>query len=178
MIANAGGLYAVHEDELADLERRPRSISRNAALIKLLEDVLDSRGESVVEARATGVRTMLSAMRDAGMARRASTTTSHTFEVEFPRYTLLDPDTVQWLSEIPAEGIEDPHRLALAMARRGEHLDNATYRQVTGIGDSRLAGRHLSQLVDRDLLEMHSTRRWAHYTLGAAAVATIPSPRS
>jgi hypothetical protein len=50
-------------------------------------------------------------------------------------------------------------------------LDNEVYRQVTGIGDSRLAGRHLAQLVELDLLEMRGTRRWASYTLGAGTIA-------
>lgn len=172
VISNPGGLYGLREDELADLERRPRSVSRNAVLVKLLEDVPDGNGETVVEARATGIATMLSEMRAAGMAPPRFHDQIATFEVEFPKHSLLDPDTVTWLSGLPlGEEITDQQRLALAMARRGEHLDNATYRQVTGIGDSRLAGRHLAQLVERELLQMHGTRRWAHYGLGAAAAS-------
>ena len=93
-----------------------------------------------------------------------------TFEVEFPKHTLLDPGPVAWLGGLVSE-INDRQRLALALARRGEPLDNAVYRQVTGLGDSRLAGRHLGHLVDQGLLEMHGTRRWG-------ALHTQRDPRS
>ncbi len=176
VVRNPGGLYDLRETDLVDFERHPRSVARNGALLKLLEDVPSDSRETVVEARATGIRTMLREMRNAGMAPPRFRDEISTFTVEFPKHTLLDADTLTWLNGLTLDRLADQQRIALAMARRGDHLDNTSYRQATGIGDSRVATRHLVQLVERSLLNMHGTRRWATYSLGEGATAPVITP--
>ncbi len=176
VVRNPGGLYDLRETDLVDFERHPRSVARNGALLKLLEDVPSDSRETVVEARATGIRTMLREMRNAGMAPPRFRDEISTFTVEFPKHTLLDADTLTWLNSLTLDGLADQQRIALALALRGDHLDNTSYRQATGIGDSRVATRHLVQLVERGLLHMHGTRRWATYSLSERAAAPVTAP--
>jgi ATP-dependent DNA helicase RecG len=169
VVRNPGGLYGLREEDLADPGSLSRSVARNQALMKLLEDTPDPSGESVVESRATGIPTMLRAMREAGMAPPRFRDELSFFQVDFPKHTLLDPAAVEWLSLIGADDLTQQQQIALAMARRGDRIDNSSYRQATGVADPRAATRHLAQLVERDLLRRHETKRWAYYTLGASA---------
>jgi ATP-dependent DNA helicase RecG len=74
-VRNPGGLFgAVRVDTLGE---PGLSSSRNALLLKLLEDVeIPGEGRTVCENRASGIRTMVRAMKAAGLPRRSSPTTS------------------------------------------------------------------------------------------------------
>ena len=53
--------------------------------------------------------------------------------------------------------------------RRGEVLDNSTYRALTGISDSRVATFELQDLVAREIVNQTGTRGGAKYSLSEYA---------
>jgi ATP-dependent DNA helicase RecG len=175
-ITNPGGLFgAVDIDRLAE---EGRSSARNGLLMKILEDV-ETLGENrtVCENRGSGIRAMVSALRQAGMGPPRFKDGTTTFEVELPNHTLLDEETVAWLQVIGGEGLRDSQSTALALMRRGEVLDNARYRAATGITDSRLATFELQDLVARELVSQSGSRRGARYTLSEYAMDAHPLRR-
>ncbi len=165
-ITNPGGLFGpVTLDRLGE---QGLAAARNQTLMKLLEDVpAPGEGGAVSENRGSGIGAMLAALRHAGMSPPDFADRIATFEVTFPNHTLLDEDTLRWLRTIDRE-LTDSQRMALALLRRGEELDNASYRQLTGLLDSRVATRELADLVEAKLVRQEGTRRWASYRLAAS----------
>lgn len=162
-ITNPGGLFGpVTLDRLGE---QGLSAARNQLLMKLLEDT-PAPGEAgaVAENRGSGVGAMLAALRQAGMSPPEFVDRISSFSVTFPNHTLLDESTLTWLQHAPGQ-LSDSQRMALALMRRGETIDNAAYRKLTGLMDSRLASRELAELVNLGLVDQDGTRRWATYRL-------------
>lgn len=107
----------------------------------------------------------------AGMSPPEFSDRTTSFRVAMPNHTLFDEDTVRWLGLIGREGLKDTQRTALAILRRGQVMDNARYRAVTGISDSRAATVELQDLVARELVEQTGTRGGARYSLSEYAKA-------
>jgi len=168
VVRSPGGLYGP-----VDLERLGEggvSSARNALLLKVLEDVPNRAGGTVVENRGSGVPAMVQALRAAGMAGPTFRDEISFFEVVFPNAALLDDQTVRWLTDLGVSGLTDSQLLALARMRRGEVLRNASYRRELGV-DSRRATAELRDLVDRGLVEVEGTRGGATYRLPSAQPA-------
>lgn len=163
-IVNPGGLYGVVD--ITRLGEEGISSARNSRLMMLLEDVaIPGERRTVCENRGSGILTMRNELIRAGMSPPEFRDRVTSFEVVMPNHTLFDEDTVRWLGLLGGE-LKDTQRTALAfLRRRNEMLDNARYRMVTGISDSRVATSELQDLVARELVEQIGTRRGARYIL-------------
>ncbi|MEU7996181.1 ATP-binding protein [Micromonospora sp. NPDC049060] len=163
-IQNAGGLFG--SLDINNLGEEGRSSARNALLLKLLEDVtVPGEDRTVCENRGSGIRAMIASLRRAGMGPPVFRDKVTSFEVIMPNHALLDDDTVHWLSTLGREGMRDSQCIALALMKRGEVLDNAKYRAVTGVTDSRVAYFELQDLVARELVDQTGSRGGARYSL-------------
>lgn len=162
-VENPGGLFGpVTVDRLGEAGVQA---SRNAYLMKLLEDLPVTGGEGVVsENRGTGIAAILAALRRAGMTPPRFDDRRTTFRVTFSNATLLDAEVLEWLSQLRNEVLSDNQRLALAFARKNGRITNAEYCRLTLV-DSRDATRDLGELARRGFLAQHGTRRWAFYVL-------------
>jgi ATP-dependent DNA helicase RecG len=170
VISNPGGLIGVHADELTADSRKAPSVARNPTLLQLLEDTPGPDGQPVCESRGTGIPAMVRSLRLAGLAPPRFVDEVTRFSVDFPKYGLLDPDTQSWLHMLAGgSSLRGDLQLGLALMRHERRITNASYCAATGVADSRLATKDLSELVDIGLVEMHGSRRWAYYTLNAAA---------
>jgi len=169
-IMNPGGLFgAVDVEHLGD---EGTSSARNGSLLKMLEDVLiPGEDRTVCENRGSGIRTMLAALREAGMSPPRFKDSTTSFEVTFPNHTLLDEGTVAWLQSLGRDGLTDSQCTGLALMRHGEIMTNARYRAATGIADSNRATKELQDLVARELIDQTGLKRGASYTLSPYATS-------
>lgn len=173
VVRNAGGLFG--PVSLENLGEDGVSSARNATLMKILEDVpLPNTDRTVCENRGTGVRTMVHALRTAGMTPPRFVDRIATFEVTFPNHTLMSDSVVQWINALGQRGLTDSEHVGLALMRDGNAIDNPTYRAATGV-DSRVATAELQDLVARELAQQTGSRRWARYTLSPRASRVDPS---
>ncbi|MCF6525256.1 ATP-binding protein [Streptomyces sp. JJ36] len=169
-ILNSGGLFGALDIER--LGEEGRSSARNSLLMKLLEDVtVPGEDRTVCENRGSGIRAMNTAFRQAGMSPPRFSDRTTSFEVTMPNHTLLDDDTVKWLTTLGREGLRDSQCIALSLMRRGEVLDNSKYRSATGVNDSRAATFELQDLVARELVDQTGIRGGARYTLSDYAAS-------
>ncbi|MER5964469.1 ATP-binding protein [Streptomyces sp. NPDC002057] len=169
-ILNSGGLFGALD--ITRLGEEGRSSARNSLLMKLLEDVtVPGEDRTVCENRGSGIRAMNIAFRQAGMSPPRFVDRTTSFEVIMPNHTLLDDDTVTWLTALGREGLRDSQCIALSLMRRGEVLDNSKYRSATGLNDSRTATFELQDLVARELVDQSGTRGGARYTLSDYAAS-------
>jgi ATP-dependent DNA helicase RecG len=163
-VQSPGGLYGnVTEETLEDEQS-----TRNRVLMRLMEDA------HLVENRGSGIRAMIDAMRRLNLEpprfqdRRAS------FLVTFRSHTLMGPDAIAWLNRFAGRPLTDRQRPALVYLRYNQQLTNSDYQRLNHV-DPVTASRELRGLVQSGLVEQHSTRRWAYYTLSAATeTATAP----
>lgn len=163
VIINPGGLHGPVTAE--QLGEEGIAAARNQVLMKLLEDTpIPGENRVVCENRGSGIGAMLVALRQAGMTPPRFEDRIAAFHVSFPNETLLDEETLLWLSRVGGAGFSDSQRLALALMRRGEVMSNSLYRRATGL-DSRVVTRELGELVNQGLVEQTGNRRWATYRL-------------
>lgn len=163
LMRSPGGLYGPVSVE--ELGLTGTSSSRNRSLLKMLADVPADGRRTVCENVGTGIFVIRRALTDAGMEPPEFRDNVATFEVTFPNHTLLDQETLSWMSSLRTDGLVSPQMVALALARRGQALTNQGLRAATGVADSREAGRLLKDLVDRGLLLMEGSRGHATYHL-------------
>jgi ATP-dependent DNA helicase RecG len=167
-IMNPGGLYGAID--IGRLGEEGVSSSRNALLLKLLEDVtIPGENRTVCENRGSGIRTMQIELSRAGMSPPEFRDKVTSFQVAMPNHTLFDEATVRWLSLLAPDGFKDTQRTALALMLKNEILDNARYRAATGISDSRVATQELQDLVAREFVDQTGTRGGARYRLSEYA---------
>lgn len=172
VVVNAGGLFGpVTIDRLGE---EGAASARNATLMRILEDVLLPREEhAICENRGSGIGAVLAALRRAGMNPPIFDDRISTFRVTFSNASLLDEATLAWLARIDAGDLTDSQRTALAMLGQGRTMDNATYRNASGL-DSRVATQELGDLVQRGFVVQSGTRRWATYSLAAGIPQAEP----
>jgi ATP-dependent DNA helicase RecG len=164
-VRNPGGLFG--PVSVSDLTASGTSSSRNSFLLRILEDVvIPGEDRAVCENRGSGIRTIVEALRDAGMTVPNFEDKISSFSVTFPNHTLLDAATVSWITQLDEAGLTDSQCVGLAMLRSGGRLDNLQYRAATGV-DSRIATTELQDLVIRELVTQVGTGRWTEYRLAA-----------
>jgi ATP-dependent DNA helicase RecG len=163
VVRNPGGLFGPVTVE--SLGEEGVSSSRNATLLKLLEEVpVPGTQRAVCENRGSGIKIMIDALRRARMSPPRFDDRIASFSVTFPNHTLLNDDVVAWITSMGEHSLTDNQCLALALLKNGELLDNRSYRSATGV-DSRIATQELGDLVARELVEQTGSRRWARYRL-------------
>lgn len=159
-VQSPGGLYGgVTEDNLEDEQS-----TRNRVLMRLLEDL------HLVENRGSGIRTMIEAMRAANLEPPRFQDRRTSFWLTFRNHTLMNPDAIAWLNQFAAQPLNDRQRLALVYLRANLQMANRDYQRLNRV-DSVTANRELRRLLESGLIEQHSTRRWAYYTLNVPAEA-------
>jgi len=171
-VENAGGLFGPVTTER--LGEPGLLATRNAHLMRLLEDLPVEDGRVMCENRGTGITAMLEALRAAGMEPPHFDDRRTTFRVTFSNASLLDDAALTWLNRFATYDLNDAQRLALVYAHHEERLTNADYRRLNPGLDSAEVTRHLADLVRQGLLRQHGTRRWTFYTLGEAI---LPTPK-
>lgn len=182
VVRNPGGLFGpVTVDRLGE---EGISSARNGVLMQVLEDVPIPGGtRTVCENRGSGIRTMISALRQARMSPPDFRDRIGSFTVTFPNHTLLGDDAVTWINSLGEVGLNDNQCFALAVLRDGTTMDNETYRRVAGV-DSQVARSELRDLVSRGLVTQVGSNRWTRYQLSTVPVrmsSTLrrrPSPRA
>ncbi|MHB8397918.1 MAG: ATP-binding protein [Candidatus Limnocylindrales bacterium] len=170
-IINPGGLFGpVTVDRLGEAGI---SSSRNATLMKLLEDVVvPGEDRAICENRGSGIGAMLAALRDAGMSPPAFEDEIASFRLTFPNHSLLDAETLSWLEDVGQGLLNDSQAMGLAVLRRVGAINNSDYRRISGV-DSRLATRELGDLVRKGVLIQLGTRGAASYRLATKWMAPI-----
>jgi ATP-dependent DNA helicase RecG len=153
-VQSPGGLYGNVTEERLEVEQS----TRNRLLMRLMEDV------QLVENRGSGIRGMLNVMRQANLEPPRFEDKRTSFWVTFRNHTLMNPQAIAWLNQFAAQPINDHQRLALVYLRHNDQIANRDYQRLNHV-DSVTANRELRGLVQAELIEQHSTRRWAYYTL-------------
>ena len=164
-IQSPGGLYGNVTEERLEVEQS----TRNRLLMRLMEDV------QLVENRGSGIRGMLDAMRQANLEPPRFEDKRTSFWVTFRNHTLMSPEAIAWLNQFAAQPINDHQRLALVYLRLNDQITNRDYQRLNHI-DSVTANRELRGLAQAGLIEQHSTRRWAYYTLKVKPETGAPQP--
>jgi ATP-dependent DNA helicase RecG len=163
VVRNPGGLFG--PVTLENLGAEGSTSSRNAALLRILEDVpIPGEDRTVCENRGSGIRAMVNSLRKSGMTAPKFDDRISSFVVTFPNHSLLSDEVVRWIGSLHEDGLTESQCMALAAMHAGKVLDNLTYRKATGL-DSRVATSELRGLVARELVEQVGTRRWARYRL-------------
>lgn len=174
VIRNPGGLFG--PVSVARLGEEAISSSRNAALMRILEDVtIPSEGTAVCENRGSGIRAMLASLRAAKMSPPTFRDSVAAFTVTFPNHSLLSDEIIHWIEALGEQGLTESQVIGLAMLKAGSDLDNASYRSATGV-DSRRAYAELRDLTIRELVDQVGDKRWAKYVLKDGLASTDRSP--
>lgn len=162
-IQSPGGLYGnVTVDTLEEEQS-----TRNRILMRLMEEF------HLVENRGTGICTMFEAMRNANLEPPCFRDKRTSFWVTFYNHTLMNPDAIAWLNKFVHRPLNDHQRLALVYLRIKGQITNSDYQRLNHV-DSVTANRELRGLVQQELIELNSTRRWAYYTLKMSSEVKTP----
>jgi ATP-dependent DNA helicase RecG len=169
-VISPGGLFGpVSIDRLGDDNI---ASTRNRNLVDILESVRFPRDRrALCEGRATGIPTVLSSLRNAGLAPAEFTDRIRDFRVTLPNRTLLDEGTRAWLYSLGQQKLSPTQQMALAILRAGRALTSDEYRIELAV-DSKVARLELTDLINRGLVKMVSQRRWARYVLNDEAADT------
>ena len=161
-VQSPGSLYGNVTEE--SLERAHST--RNRVLMRLLEDV------HIVENRGSGIASMIEAMREANLEPPRFEDTRSWFLVTFRNYTLMSPNAIAWLNQFATRPLSDDQRVAIVYLKHNRRMTNSDYQRLNHV-DSVTANRQLRNMVQLSLIEQHSTRRWAHYTLNTEFMPEI-----
>jgi ATP-dependent DNA helicase RecG len=132
--------------------------TRNQGIMRLLEEF------GFVEERGIGVDNMIRAMRDAGLEPPIFQDSGTSVTIILKNVTLLDDETINWLSPLADAPLNHRERMALAFLRRNPLITNQVYQRINNV-DSVQGTHDLSELVVLGLLRQHGTRGGAYYTL-------------
>jgi ATP-dependent DNA helicase RecG len=164
-VQSPGGLYGNVSEETLENEQS----TRNRLLMRLMEDL------HLVENRGSGIRMMLEAMRKANLEPPRFQDRRSSFWVTFRNHTLISPQAIAWLNQFADRPLNDRQRLALLYLRHNAQMTNRDYQRLNHM-DSVTSNRELRGLVQLDLIEQHSTRRWAYYTLNVPIEVKVVAP--
>lgn len=175
-VRNPGGLHG--PVEIGSLGVRTTTSTRNRALLKIMEDTsLDSSDRMVCENRGTGIARMRRVLSEVGMESPTFRDDISTFEVEFPNHTLLDQAALDWIHGLDGRPLSRPQMTLLAAMRSDPTLPatNSSFRELTGVQDSRAATRELGELVSRGILTLDGNRGSATYWLPDSQAEPAPA---
>lgn len=162
ILSNPGGLWGLTVDRLGQLGV---SSARNGQLLRICQNVRTREGNRVVEALATGIPTVLAALRAAGLAPPHFYDQGIRFTVRVPNHALLAAEDLQWLAGLALNGpLDDRQRYALVGMRHGRTWTNQSLRATFPM-DSRDALRTLTGLVDAGAATADGERRVRTYRL-------------
>ncbi len=165
-IQSPGGLYG----GVTVQTLRQSQSTRNLLLVRLLEDL------HVVENRGSGIRTMVNAMLEAKLDEPQFQDRRTAFVVTFSNASLLDPETITWLSQFANANLSRPQRYALAYLRHRGAMTNEEYRAMNRI-DYADAHRDLRGLEVAGWVEARGVGSSASYVLKiSTAIPTAPTP--
>jgi ATP-dependent DNA helicase RecG len=163
VVRNPGGLFGTVT--AARLGAPGVCSSRNATLLRILEDVLlPEDGRPICENRGSGLHVMAGALESVGLSPPEFVDNVSHFEVVFPNHTLMDEDAIAWLDTLDRAGLSESQAFALVLMRSGVTFTNADYR-ARFLLDSRVATQELGDLVRRGLVDQSGTGRWTSYVL-------------
>ena len=157
-IQNPGGLYGPVTVENLEYEQS----TRNATLMRIMEDL------RLVENRGSGILAMIDAMRKAQLEPPKFDDKRSSFWVIFKNHTMMTQEAVNWISQFYDLPLNDRQRLALVYLRNNPQMANRDYQRLNNI-DSVVANRELRHLVNQSLIEQHSTRGGAYYTIAVSS---------
>jgi ATP-dependent DNA helicase RecG len=162
-VENPGGLFGpITVDRLGE----PGLIAtRNETLMRILEDLPAEPERTLCENRGTGIVTMLESLRRAGLQPPRFEDKRTTFKVTATNATLLDEQAIDWLNQFRAVQLSDEQRLVLAYAYKVGQVTHADVRRLNPSLDAPAVTRLLGDLVSKEMLQQHGTRRWTAYTL-------------
>jgi ATP-dependent DNA helicase RecG len=132
--------------------------TRNARLMRMMEDL------HIVENRGSGIKAMVSALRQANLEPPTFDDRRASFLVTFRNHTLMSPEAIRWLNQFAALPLNDRQRVALVYLRQHDRITNADYRRLNRVETS-IAGQELRGLVEADLVEQDGVGRWTTYSL-------------
>lgn len=164
ILSNPGGLWGLSVDRLG---LTGVTSARNGYLVRICQNVRDSRGQRVVEALASGIPTVLRSLREAGMVPPRFHDQGVRFTVRVPNHTLLAPADLGWLASLnPSAPLSDIQRHALVAMRHGTRWTNKTLRDAFPM-DSLEARNTLAGLVDAQVAEAVGERGGRIYQLAS-----------
>jgi ATP-dependent DNA helicase RecG len=173
-VRNAGGIYGPVDEARLGFDHT--TSSRNAALLKILEDAEAEAGRTVCENRGSGLAAMRTQLNATGMRPPSFADHIATFELTLFNETLLDQPTLDWISSLNVGPMRPSQLTSLGyLHHQGGTLNNTTYRAVTGIADSRQASKELRDLVERRVLTQVSGRGSSVYRLQPERADTLAS---
>ena len=156
VLSNPGGLWGLSVERLGSVGV---TSARDGWLSTICQDVSTREGNRVVELLATGIPTVLAALREAGMALPHFDDQGIRFSVRVPNHSLLAPEDLQWASDVaPRALLSDQQRQALIAMRHGTTWTNKSFRDMFPM-DSREARRALAALVDAGVAVADGERR-------------------
>jgi ATP-dependent DNA helicase RecG len=164
-IISPGGLFG----PVSLFNMETSQASRNQLLVRLLGEV------GLVENRGSGIRAMVSAMREAHLEPPKFEDHREYFKVIFSNQALLDPESLAWLNQFAGLPLNSRQRISLAYLHKHEQMTNPEYCRLNSV-DSVTATRDLKGLVDSSLVEMLGNRRWAVYRLVVNQAASHQLP--
>lgn len=160
VVQSPGGLYgSVNEHNIEQAQS-----TRNQLLMRFLEDL------RLVGIRGSGIRAMIAAMREARLEPPQLSDTRNHFQVVFRNTSWMDAEGLRWLSQFGGHHLNDNQRTALLYLRNNQRMVTSDYRRLNNLSDTVQATRELRELVESGLVTMHSTRRWASYSLTGAPI--------
>lgn len=175
VLSNPGGLWGVSVERLGSVGV---TSARNGWLLRICQNISTREGNRVVEALATGIPTVLTTLREAGMAPPGFEDQGIRFSVRVPNHSLLAREDLQWLSDVTRHSpLSDQQRQALVAMRHGTTWTDKSFRDMFPM-DSREAARALAALVDAGVAVAHGERRARTYRLSPRLRArTAAAPR-
>lgn len=167
LISNPGGLFGISRDRLG---QEGVTSARNGRLIRICQNVRLDGEQRVCEALATGIPTVLRALRGAQMTPPGFFDQGIGFAVTVPNHALLAPDDLEWLADLGPRsvGMTDIQRHALALMRGGRTWTNGSFRRMFPM-DSTDARKELGGLVDRGFVVADGDRGQRIYRIAPTA---------
>jgi ATP-dependent DNA helicase RecG len=149
----------------------PGSENRNPHLAAVFHET------NTAETKGSGVRTMRRLMQEANFAPPTfeSDRRGDRFVARLLLQHFLSPDDLQWLGLFAEYNLNQPQKNALIFLRETGALDNASYRQLSGV-DTLTASRDLRAMRASELLVMKGLGAATYYVPGKEFVAREALP--
>lgn len=166
VLTNPGGLFGITADRLG---LDGTTSARNGTLIRICQNVRFDGSRRVSEALASGIPTVLRALKHANMTPPVFVDQGIRFTVLVPNHALLGAEDLEWLRSLGTsiDGLSDAQRHALVALHGGTVLTNRSFRELFPM-DSRRAHAALSELVSRGFAVGDGERGSRTYRFGGA----------